>query len=92
MQCHELAFYYLMTLPRERGIVRGGACFAGLEEYCDGKPVIPLIFHWTPFESIAELELLPSFLARRLMDLPHRPEHLVHVDGAAEHGTRTAVR
>jgi ADP-ribose pyrophosphatase YjhB (NUDIX family) len=78
-KCHELAFYYLMTIPDGR-LRADGETFEGLEEFFEGKPVVRLLFRWHPLDRLEELEILPSFLRERLGELPDSVEHLVHSD------------
>jgi ADP-ribose pyrophosphatase YjhB (NUDIX family) len=79
MHCHELAFYYLMTVPPGRRRADGES-FDGLEEFFEGAPGVRLHFRWHPIAKLDELEILPSFLPEGLADLPEHVEHLVHVD------------
>jgi ADP-ribose pyrophosphatase YjhB (NUDIX family) len=73
-QFHELAFYYLMNLPRPCRYDDTDATFTGL----DGDT--PITFRWFPIDALEELRLFPAFLRSALIDLPASPVHLIHTD------------
>jgi ADP-ribose pyrophosphatase YjhB (NUDIX family) len=73
-QFHELAFYYLMTLPRPCRFDDIDATFTGL----DGDT--PITFRWFPIDTLEAVLLYPAFLRSALADLPNSPVHLIHTD------------
>lgn len=72
---HELAFYFLLGLPRESSLRNKHEPFPGDEEG------IPLIFRWHDLDDLDALRLYPSFLKQALRSIPGSVEHVVHVDG-----------
>lgn len=76
-EVHELAFYYLVSLPEEAPVCRKTSPFPVEEERGE-----IMIFQWIPLREVENLPLYPSFLRRRLAeeDLPETPEHVVHTD------------
>ncbi len=73
---HELALYFLMTLPPDDPRCRADAPFVDAEEG------VPLIFRWFPLADLDRTVLYPTFLKRALRDLPLVPTHVVHTDTA----------
>ena len=71
---HELAFYFLMTLPPDCQILRKTKPFTGY----DGN--IKLIFKWYQLDELENIVLYPSFLKKGLGSIPKAIEHIVHVD------------
>ena len=71
---HEIAFYFLMSLPRDSPFRDVGTDFTGTE----GN--VTLLFHWFRIDEIEGVRLLPSFLRSALRDLPNSPVHVIHVD------------
>jgi len=71
---HEIAFYFLMSLPQDSPFREVGTDFTGKE----GD--VTLLFHWFPIGQIEGVRLLPSFLTAALSALPDSPVHVVHVD------------
>ena len=72
---HELAFYFLATLPSDSAVYTATAPFEGHE------PGIRLIFQWYPLADLHTLELYPSFLRQGLQALPASTMYVVHRDG-----------
>ena len=71
---HEIAFYFLMSLPRDSPFRDVGTDFSGKE----GD--VTLLFHWFRIDEIEGVRLLPSFLGTALSDLPNSPVHVIQVD------------
>jgi len=71
---HELAFYFLMTLPEDSDLYAKGGPFAGTEE---GSK---LIFQWHQIGDLEKTPLYPTFLRRGLRSMPSATEHVVHRD------------
>lgn len=74
---HEMGHYYLMDLPADflfetRKAVNGPALVTHDEGHV-------LTFDWVPIEqnALAEINLMPKWLQRRLLTLPDRVEHLI---------------
>ncbi|WP_232324842.1 NUDIX hydrolase [Halobacillus mangrovi] len=64
---HELGFYYLLHTNESH--LQSGP-FYGLE----GER---LIYQWLPIEALEDYHLQPSFLSKRLQDLPDQIEHVI---------------
>lgn len=64
---HELGFYYLLQ-TRQRHFQNEP--FHGLE----GER---LIYQWLPVEKLEDYHLQPSFLSKRLQEIPDRIEHVI---------------
>ena len=71
---HELAFYFLMTLPPDCHIRKKTEPFA---EY-DGD--VKLIFKWYQLDELEDVLLYPSFLQKGLSSIPESIKHIVHID------------
>lgn len=71
---HELAFYFLITLPGDSAIYTITTPFRGQE------PGTSLIFQWYPLAELHRLELYPSFLCQGLQALPESSIYIVHRD------------
>ncbi|MBA3468614.1 MAG: NUDIX hydrolase [Herpetosiphonaceae bacterium] len=71
-QTHELAFYFLLTLPPDCGVYQHTQPFEGDEEG------VKLIFQWFALDQLAEIVVYPAFLAHTLPNLPPTMQHLVH--------------
>ena len=71
---HELALYFLMTLPEDAHNDRRTK-FSGKE--ADGTAYECA---WHSLESLGKIRPLPGFLVRALSNLPNAPEHVVEVD------------
>jgi ADP-ribose pyrophosphatase YjhB (NUDIX family) len=72
---HELAFYFLATLPSDSALYATTRPFQGQE------PGIRLIFQWYPLVELHTLDLYPSFLRQGLQALPTSTTYIVHRDG-----------
>lgn len=70
---HELALYYLMTLPPDCRILQKET-FKGIEAGTD------LTFRWFSPDELAGLSIYPSFLKTGLRHLPPTPGHIIHHD------------
>jgi 8-oxo-dGTP pyrophosphatase MutT (NUDIX family) len=77
---HEIAFYFLMSLPEDSPFRDVGTDFTGKE----GN--VTLFFHWFPIDEIEGVRLLPAFLRTALSALPDSPVHVIHVDQPAQPG------
>ena len=64
---HELAFYYLMTMP--------ASCTGGPFEGVEGD--FELHLDWYPLEMLDRINLVPSFLKTGLRAIPNHTEHLL---------------
>jgi len=72
---HELAFYFLMTLPPDCYVL------SEAEPFVIEDQGVRFIFQWYPLGRLAGLELYPSFLREGLLSLPSTTQHIVHRDG-----------
>jgi ADP-ribose pyrophosphatase YjhB (NUDIX family) len=72
--CHELALYFLMSLPPDSPLTGRTEPFLGDEEGTR------LIFRWIPLDELEDLIILPSFLKTALKSPPEAITHLVHRD------------
>ncbi|MGA9721593.1 MAG: NUDIX hydrolase [Candidatus Binatus sp.] len=72
---HELGFYYLITPPAKAAQLDVTREFYGEEE--NGTQ---LIFRWHRLETLANLNLQPSFLKTSLNALPTSITHIVQTD------------
>ena len=72
---HEIALYFLIRLPRDSELLARSAF-----EATDGDTTLQ--FRWVPVdeETLANLPVLPSFLATGLKTLPSSVTHIVHRD------------
>ena len=68
---HEIAFYYLMRLPKDSPFMNEGGPFQGKEEHND------LIFRWFQIDSLGEIVLFPKFLVEGLANLPTETVHII---------------
>ncbi|MEO6890045.1 MAG: NUDIX hydrolase [Ktedonobacteraceae bacterium] len=68
---HELALYFLMSLPPDCALYTSPGPFKGQEEHN------PLIFQWFPCADLEQITLYPTFLQRALKSLPAGIEHIV---------------
>ncbi|TGB01221.1 NUDIX hydrolase [Halobacillus salinus] len=64
---HELAFYYLVQ--RKQGKVQ--------TEPFSGKEGDRLIYQWLPLRDLHHYDIRPTFLHKRLNEIPDSPEHLI---------------
>jgi ADP-ribose pyrophosphatase YjhB (NUDIX family) len=67
---HELALYFLMTLPMDCPLLAQDR-FYGVEERNR------LIFEWHNLDELPALKLYPAFLRTGLQKLPQTPRHVV---------------
>jgi 8-oxo-dGTP pyrophosphatase MutT (NUDIX family) len=72
--CHELGFYYLMSLPTNSPLRDHTDTFFGLE----GR--LPIIFEWHPITDLENIVLYPTFLCAGLKSMPNETTHIVHTD------------
>lgn len=77
---HEIAFYFLMTLPEDSVLLTRSEPFFGIEEFYSTPESMKLIFEWRPLHELDDLYLLPSFLKSGLRSLPEHTVHVVHRD------------
>jgi ADP-ribose pyrophosphatase YjhB (NUDIX family) len=73
-QWHELAFYFLVSLPDGSPLYSQQEQFSGYEEGME------LIFQWHDIAALEQVNLLPSFLRKGLQYLPPTIEYVVHTD------------
>jgi 8-oxo-dGTP pyrophosphatase MutT (NUDIX family) len=71
---HELALYFLMTLPNESLWTNRREPFFGTENG------IRLIFKWQPLDELPSVPLYPTFLRQGLQTIPDTITHVVHRD------------
>lgn len=69
-KCHELAFYFLLSLPEEDGVYTRRE-FIGKEEGC------VLLFRWFSLSELEEFDIKPVFLKTGLLNLPDSVAHVV---------------
>ena len=65
---HEIGLYYLMEFQ------------SYVMEERRGLDDRRLVFRWFPLDELEDVPLYPSFLVKRLGDLPEGTEHVVHID------------
>jgi ADP-ribose pyrophosphatase YjhB (NUDIX family) len=85
--CHELAFYFLMSLPPGSPLYDKSRSFMGYEEYFNeytSENKLGLTFRWFPVDDLHSIALYPSFLRDALKSLPESTLHVVHVDVVAD--------
>lgn len=68
---HELSLYFLMHFPE-------GAMPRHQEHFESRDGDVRLLFRWLPLAELGTLDLRPTFLTTRLLDLPLTPEAIVH--------------
>lgn len=71
---HELALYFLMSLPTDSDLRAKEGPFAGTEE---GSK---LVFQWHLVSDLEQVPLYPTFLRTSLRSIPPAAEHVVHWD------------
>jgi 8-oxo-dGTP pyrophosphatase MutT (NUDIX family) len=64
---HEIGFYYLVDLPKERNGLQDGE-FGAVEPH--------LRFRWFDLKEVTAIDVRPAFLRERLATLPNEIEHL----------------
>lgn len=75
---HELAFYFLITLPEEHFVCQQDE-FIGKEEEQS------LVFRWLSVAELADMEVYPVFLKEGLQRLPDTITHVVQRETKEEH-------
>ena len=81
--CHELAFYFLVSLPPGSPLYDKRRTFMGYEEYFNeytSDNRLGLTFQWFPVDDLHSIHLYPSFLRAALKLLPDGVVHVVHTD------------
>jgi 8-oxo-dGTP pyrophosphatase MutT (NUDIX family) len=84
---HEIAFYFLMTMPPEFITRTRHTPF-----FCH-EGDIHFVFRWLPLHRLPALNVMPRFLLDKLQTLPKHTEHLVTASQnymAAREGTQAA--
>jgi len=71
---HEVGMYFAASLPKEVDGLRA-AEFERTDEAGNN-----LVFRWIALDAMEGETILPSFLDKRLRDLPEVTEHIVHRD------------
>lgn len=71
---HEIAFYFLMTLPTPFVAQTRATPFV-----CQDQN-ITFVFEWLPVNTLVNTLLYPTFLRQKLEALPETIEHIVHMD------------
>lgn len=74
---HELALYFLMTLPHDSPLRQQREPFLGDEEG------LILIFRWHTLDELRRTTIYPTFLREALRSLPATTAHIVHHDAIA---------
>ncbi len=74
---HELAFYFLMTLPLEPWLHVRGVSFR--QHYEDEVQIL----QWFRLNELDHITLYPTFLKEHILSLPTTCEHMVHTDEAS---------
>lgn len=69
---HELCFYYLIRFPSESPLLDIEGEFVKTE--LDGSK---LTFRWVEMDLAKSIELYPTFLRKRLHQLPEQVEHII---------------
>ncbi|HYP39710.1 MAG TPA: NUDIX hydrolase [Chloroflexia bacterium] len=83
MSCHEVAFYFLVSLPPGSPLYDKSQTFIGYEEYYNeftNENKLLLTFQWFPVDDLHSIAFYPSFLKDALQSLPDNTVHVVHVD------------
>jgi 8-oxo-dGTP pyrophosphatase MutT (NUDIX family) len=70
---HEIAFYFLMTMPPEFIARTRNAPF-----FCY-EADITFVFRWLPLHRLPALNVMPRFLVEKLHALPQHTEHMMTV-------------
>lgn len=68
---HELATYYLVTLPE-------GSLLLEQDEFIGDENGFDALYRWHPLSTLADLTIYPTFLKETLLDLPETPQHIIH--------------
>lgn len=72
---HELALYFLMTLPPEPvALYQKGTPFYRTDAGA------MLTFQWYPLDQLQDIPIYPTFLKKALLDVPTQIVHVVHTD------------
>jgi ADP-ribose pyrophosphatase YjhB (NUDIX family) len=69
---HELALYFLATLPPETDLTTKNEPIKGNEEG------VPLIFQWHRVDALTGIEFYPTFLKEGLKAIPENTEYVIH--------------
>lgn len=77
---HELALYFLMTLPEDWPRLQQESFFGDEIFHSDGEGDLRLIYRWFPLASLDTTRLYPTFLRQGLQALPATPLHVMHHD------------
>jgi ADP-ribose pyrophosphatase YjhB (NUDIX family) len=77
---HELALYFLMTLPHDSHLYQQREPFLGYEDFFLDNQRLRLIFQWFSLNELERLTLYPTFLKKGLPLLPSATQHVVHWD------------
>jgi 8-oxo-dGTP pyrophosphatase MutT (NUDIX family) len=72
--CHEIGFYYLMSIADQSPLHDRG------DEFLGDEFGLPLIFKWHDMQELDSLAVYPVFLRKGLRSLPHTVAHVVHID------------
>lgn len=76
--CHEIAFYFHVSLPEDSALRNYDKPFAGEDNG------VPLIFEWHPIAALEGLELYPTFLRKAIAHMPQDTQYIVHRDDRKE--------
>ncbi len=73
---HQIAFYFLATLPPGCHLCEKTEPFEGYEP----ETSFTIMFQWIPLRELNEIILYPSFLGEALKSLPDGTQYIVHRD------------
>jgi 8-oxo-dGTP pyrophosphatase MutT (NUDIX family) len=72
---HEIAFYFLITIPPDPSLHNRTGPFTRPNELGDLQT-----FQWWHLDQLEQITLYPTFLKQHVLRLPHTVEHIIHTD------------
>ncbi|GMQ57274.1 NUDIX hydrolase [Vallitalea sediminicola] len=72
---HELSFYYMMNFINE------GSDIFDEEEFFRMEGDTKIIFRWYDLDDLSNIELYPTFIKEKVVNLSNHIEHIMHIDG-----------
>jgi len=72
---HEISFYYLMNFINE------GSDIFDEEEFFRMEGDTKIIFRWFELDDLINIELYPTFIKEKVVNLSNNIEHIMHIDG-----------